>query len=105
MKATAELMGVRSVAADLGWNFGLRVYVDSSAAKAISSRTGIGRVRHLEVRFLWLQDVVRKRIVQILKVRGSENPADVLTKVKSFGDAIELLRVVHVSPVPCSTLL
>ncbi len=39
-------------ASELGWTFGLTVHVDSSTAKSIASRSGIGRVRHLAVRTL-----------------------------------------------------
>ena len=46
--------------------------MNSSSARAIASRTGLGRMRHVEVTFLWVQ-----------RMRG--NPADVLTKPLSFG--------------------
>ena len=74
----------------------VKVYVDSTAAKGITSRVGIGKVRHLEVRYLWLQEAVQQRAVQVLKIRGDQNPADVMTKAKAFGDAAELLRNVNV---------
>ena len=32
---------------------------DSSAARGICQRHGVGKVRHLDLRFLWLQQVVR----------------------------------------------
>ena len=51
-KAAAEGLGVQSVAADLGYELSLRVWVDSTAARAVASRTGLGKVRHLEVRYL-----------------------------------------------------
>jgi hypothetical protein len=96
VKTTAELIGVKSVAEDLGWPMNVKVYVDSTAAKGITSRVGIGKVRHLEVRYLWLQEAVQQREVQVLKIRGDQNPADVMTKAKAFGDAAELLRNVNV---------
>ena len=40
VKAAAELIGLRSLAKDLGWNVGLQLKIDSSAAKAITSRLG-----------------------------------------------------------------
>ena len=49
VKASAEALGVQSLAADLGWKLGLELYVDSTAAKAIASRLGLGKVRHMEV--------------------------------------------------------
>ena len=39
-------------------------------------------MRHMEVKYLWLQDVVRSgRIRKMRKVASEMNPADVLTKV------------------------
>ena len=40
----------------------------------------MGRVRHLAVADLWIQDRLRTHDFQLLKVPGSENPADLLTK-------------------------
>ena len=59
VRAAAEGLGMQSVMHDLGWKTRVRLWVDSSAAKSIASRIGLGRVRRLEVKFLWLQEVVR----------------------------------------------
>ena len=53
---------------------------DSSAAKSFVSRRGLGKMRHMEARFLWLQGEVLKKKVRVLKVKGEDNPADLLTK-------------------------
>ena len=37
----------------------LELLVDSSAAKAFVSRRGAGKMRHIEVRWFWLQEEVR----------------------------------------------
>ena len=66
--------------------------VDSSAAKSIASRTGLGKLRHLEIKFVWLQECVRRGKVVLSKVRGDINPADVLTKPKSLEDMRLLLN-------------
>ena len=78
LKLQQSSSGLRSLAKDLGWNVGLQLKIDSSAAKAITSRLGAGKVRHLEVRFLWLQEVTRNKQLQVVKVRGKANLADVL---------------------------
>ncbi len=43
-------------------------------------------MRHLEVKDLWLQQQVIKGDVVVQKVRGTENPADLMTKVSSRED-------------------
>ena len=80
VKALAEAIGMRSLARDLGWEMKLRVWVDSTAAKSIASRVGVGKVRHLEVRYLWVQEKLRAKEFTLKKIRGDRNPADVLTK-------------------------
>ena len=52
---------------------------------------GLGRTRHIEVRYLWLQEAVRKRRLEIRKIRGELNPADALTKPKGLDDLKGLL--------------
>ena len=51
-----------TVARELGFDeVGSRIVVgtDSSAAKSFVARTGLGRMRHVEVRGLWLKEEVR----------------------------------------------
>ena len=43
-------------------------------------REGVGRVRHVEVGELWIQDAVKQKRLTVQKVLGEENPADILTK-------------------------
>ena len=83
---------MQSIMHDLGWHCKIRLLVDSSAAKSIASRTGLGKLRHLEIKFLWLQECVRRGNVVLSKVRGDINPADVLTKPKSLEDMRQLLN-------------
>ena len=89
MKTASELLGLRTLAEDLGWRFDIWMWVDSTAAKSIASRLGNGKFRHLGVRFLWLQEATRDRSLRVKKIEGKKNPADILTKSKSFGEACE----------------
>ena len=58
----------------------LYLWVDSSAAKSFVSKRGAGKMRHMEVRWLWLQEEVRRGRVKVEKVWGPWNPADLMTK-------------------------
>ena len=62
IKGALEGIGLQTLPRDLGWDVKLRLHVDSSAAKAIASRQGLGKLRHLEVRHLWLQDAVQRAL-------------------------------------------
>ena len=58
----------------------MQLFADSSAAIGICRRTGIGRVRHLAVGQLWVQERLRQGQFALYKVCGTRNPADLLTK-------------------------
>ena len=66
------------------------LYLDSSAARGVLSRRGVGRLRHLSCRVLWLQNLVVEKMLQVKAVLGTINPADVSTKRLSIA-RLELL--------------
>eukprot|EP00971_Amphidinium_carterae_P220004 4367367-Amphidinium_carterae.2 len=82
VKGAATLLGLRALAEDWHLNVGLklRIRTDSSAAKGFTTRRGLGRMRHVSTRYLWLQDKVQKQELIMLKVRTEDQPADLLTK-------------------------
>ena len=73
-------MGLTSVAADLGFQWSLRVKTDATAAIGITRRRGLGKIRHLATADLWVQDRVRAGDFKLEKVPGDQNVADLLTK-------------------------
>ena len=84
VRAAAEALGMQSIMRELGWEADIRIWVDSSAAKSMASRIGLGKVRHMEVKFLWLQEAVKSKTIEVREVPGTSNPADILTKPKSY---------------------
>ena len=72
--------GILSFLRDLGVGGCLTVWSDSSAARSVASRRGIGKVRHLQVRYLWVQEAVSSKRLMLRCVKGSDNPADAMTK-------------------------
>ena len=78
----AEGLGMQSMMADLGVTTQVRVCDDSNAAKAIASRRRLGKTRHVELRYLWLQDVTKSGGVKMRRIPSKQNLADLLTKVK-----------------------
>ena len=90
----AEGLGLQSLAEDLGWKTEVQIWTDSSAAKAIANRRGLGKLRHVELKWLWVQDIVKEGRVKLKTVRGTENVADHLTKPKTKAEMEELLKKV-----------
>ena len=91
-KATAETMGIISMIKDLGHDMKGVVYADSSAALAIADRKGSGKLRHINIRVLWIQEKERREEVQLRKVRGTVNPADLMTKYLAASRINDLTR-------------
>ena len=84
VKAASIGLGVRSMFADLGINMNIEVLTDATAAKGIATRKGLGKVRHMAVHYLWVQERVAQGDLKLSKVWGKENPADLLTKYLDF---------------------
>ena len=78
--ASAETLGAIALCKDLGIDIEGEVYVDSSAALGIAQRAGYGKVRHIRIQSLWVQEVRSTGRLMYKKVLGTLNPSDVLTK-------------------------
>ena len=83
VKGACQGLGVQSMAADWGIVSSIKVRSDSSAAIGISNRLGLGSMRHLSVRHLWVQDKVKNKEIQLEKQDGKKNVADLGTKIQS----------------------
>ena len=68
----------------------VNLYLDSSAARGIITRQGVGRVKHLQIRTLFLQELHKQGTLSVHPVGAKENTADIGTKLLS-GKRIKLL--------------
>ena len=66
-----------------------RIWCDSSAALQASRRMGVGKMRHIAVSHLFIQELVKTKQVIIGKVKGEKNPSDVMTKHLPTGEAMK----------------
>ena len=71
---------VQSVLQELGVQATVRVESDSSSAVMVTARRGLGRLRHVRVRQLWLQEETRAGRIVVDDISGESNVADLLTK-------------------------
>ena len=98
----ARVLGMQAAGRELGIvaeEVVVEAATDSKAAKSYASRRGAGKIRHIEVRQLWLQQAVAEGRFKLIRVDGVENPADVLTKYKGAADFQRLLSKVGVEVV------
>ena len=80
VKGTTEALGLQALFSDLGMEKKIAVRSDATAAIGIVSRIGLGKVRHLSVSDLWIQQAARQGRVEYTKIPGEINPADMFTK-------------------------
>ena len=94
IEAVTRAKGLRSLAVEVGFvdleNI-VHVGTDSSAAKSFVGRQGLGKMKHLEIRDLWLQKEVRDGKVIVHKGLGTENPSELGTKILNTAEITERL--------------
>ena len=91
VRAAGAALGQESLMQDLGLKTKVRVWTDSSAAMGISTRSGLGKLRHLETHTLWVQGKIKNKAFELRKVRGEVNPADLFTKHLTSRDRVRNL--------------
>ena len=74
-----EGLNVQRLAATLGDELSLELRTDASAARGVLLRQGVGKVRHLQVKQLWLQENVAAGELTIVQIPRAESCADALT--------------------------
>ena len=80
LKAASELIGMRTLMEELGRPLNLMLRGDSSACKGVLLREGLGKLKHLHVKQLWLQQEVGEGKIEFDKIPRERNAADTLTK-------------------------
>ena len=80
VKCSCELLGILQLAADWGDELEGDVMVDSSAALGVVARKGAGKLRHVRVGQLWVQQKSETGELNYKKIKGTCNPADLMTK-------------------------
>ena len=80
VKGASELLGMLSLAQDLRVPLKGHLHSDSSAAIGISSRRGLGKVKHMHTQYLWIQERIRAGDFSVHKENTDNNVADLFTK-------------------------
>ena len=59
----------------------IRIHTDSTSGKSIATRIGSSKkAKHIDLKHLFIQQLVQKGILSIHKISTHDNPADILTK-------------------------
>ena len=92
VKGASVGLGAVAMGTDLGTTLPLDLETDSTTAKAISLRRGVGKIRHLHTPLLWVQKRAQQKDFRLFKVDGKKNAADLGTK---FLDSLTMKRYLH----------
>ena len=95
IRAGQEGLGIRHFSSELGTPHSAEILGDSSAAYGINVRAGSGRVKHLSIRQLWLQERVQRQELKIIKVPRAENCTDVMTHHWAAKEGSHHLTAMH----------
>ena len=71
---------VQSFLEELGFPTQLEAWTDSSAAKQTAEKVGTLHMKHLQLKELFVKDMIAAGLLTVHKERTSENPVDCLTK-------------------------
>ena len=80
VKASTEALGMIQLLADWGIHVEATILVDSAAAIGMVKRRGNGKMRHIRVGMLWIQEREETGELGYSKVDGEWNAADLMTK-------------------------
>ena len=72
-KGTAEGLGIQSILSDFGIRIEIQIHSDATAAIGIAGRQGLGRIRHVAVADLWVQQRLKAGDFKVFKVNGLDN--------------------------------
>ena len=97
VKAASEMIGIKSVMGDMGMSCSMVLAVDASAAIGMMNRTGLGKAKHIETQFMWVQEKIKHGTFELVKVGTAKNPADIFTKQLAERAMIEHLGRMGVS--------
>ena len=80
VSAACNALGEQSVLKDWGIWLPIQGWMDSNTGLSIASRHGLGRVKHVDTVFLWVQDAVNSGRIALGKKQTADMLADMLTK-------------------------
>ena len=99
VRTSTEVMGMIQLAADWGLQMGGAILADSAAALGVVKRKGCGKLRHVKVGQLWIQEKESTGELGYKKVKGDLNPADAGTKYLSESKMGHFMETVLQEPV------
>ena len=78
---SAELIFAQAFLKEMRLSFLIHARADSSTARAVATKQGASRkMKHIHTRFLFIQDLVFRKLLTMSSVKTDVNPSDIGTK-------------------------
>ena len=77
---------------ELGHEVILMNHVDSQSAKAWASKRGLGRLKHVMLKYMYVQDVVEKKLTNLAHISTKQKQSRSDDKVSHIRSTQERLR-------------
>ena len=81
-EASKEMIWLQGIVVELGLNQGMNVlYSDSQSAIHLARNSAFhSRTKHIGLRYHFIRSLLEDEVLNLVKIEGSKNPADMLTK-------------------------
>ena len=93
-KDSASVLWQKSLEVELK----LALHSDSTAKKSQHAKMGLGRMKHVERRYSFVKDFLKRERLTLCKILGTENPADLGTKVLEVNTHRHLCSIIGLGP-------
>ena len=78
---SAELIFAQAIMKEIGLSFPIHARAYSSTARAVATKHGASRkMKHIHTRFLFIQDLIFRKLLTISAIKTDVNPSDIETK-------------------------
>ena len=91
ISTASTALGEQAMMADWGVKLSVNIAMDASAGISIGSRRGLGKVKHIDTCYLWVQEIVDQGRIRLKKVNTQDMLADLMTKPLDGQTAAKLL--------------
>ena len=105
VRCASEAIGLANTIRELGHQAQVRIWTDAAEARRLALRSGSVAIKHMETKYFWLQQKEKNQEFRIEKIRGTVNPADLMTKHldgKRLVMLCELLNIKRIDGRPSS---
>ena len=103
VRCAGEAIGLANTIQELGHQAQIRIWTNAAAARGLALRSRSGTIKHMETKYFWLQQKEKNQELRIERIRGTVNPADLMTEHldgKRLVTLCELLNIKRVDGRP-----